>query len=152
MKKTIKNLVTVVIALTTIYLLNACKKTTVAENTICTVSKTSMAGAYKLAAMRYRANPTSAEVDFMPFVENCEKDDLLILNANGTYTYTDLAVVCNPNGTENGNWDLVGDILTCSSGGILNGKLVSFDCKKLVYSVDNTLAPNDKTIVTLTKQ
>jgi hypothetical protein len=152
MKKTLKKLVIVFTALTTIYSLNACKKTTPVESEVCTVNKTAMAGIYKLTAMKYKASPTSTEIDFWQFVEDCEKDDLLTLNASGTYAYKDLGVACSPNGTENGTWDLVGDVLTASNGTLLNGKLVSFDCKTLVYSVENTLDVNDKTTVTLTKQ
>lgn len=89
-------------------------------------------------------------MDYFTPLEDCEKDDILVLKADGTYKNDDAGTVCEPSGTSEGGWKLNGNTLI--SEGILNGTIVSYDCKTLVYYLDNTLKEGDRLTFTLTKQ
>jgi Lipocalin-like domain len=116
----------------------------------CSISMQNLSGSYKLTALKYKLTPATPEMDFFALMDDCEKDDLLILNANGTYQFKDLGIACSPDGNENGTWKLNGNTLI--SDGILEGNISSFDCKTLVFYNDNYNIPGDRAIVTLVKQ
>ena len=137
-----------VAALSLITLFTACKKDKEEDN--CTLTKNNLAGTYKLTELKYKLSATLPEQDFLSLMEDCEKDDLLILNSNGTYNYTDVDIKCTPPGTNTGTWSLTENNL--QSDGIFEGEISSFDCKKVVYFVQNTNVQGDKLTFTMTKQ
>ncbi|MEO5563837.1 MAG: lipocalin family protein [Chitinophagaceae bacterium] len=133
------------------FILVSCQKEKKHEDpNTCTLKKSSLAGTYVLTSVTYKATPTSPEQDFMFFMEPCEKDDLFTINANGTYTYSDIATKCSPDGTESGNWSLNGN--TIISDGEIAGTIEKFDCKSLVlYDTDVDL-PGDRITTTITRK
>jgi Lipocalin-like domain len=136
------------LALSTI--LFSCKKDKTPDED-CSISIQNISGTYKLTAIKYKATSTSAEVDFLSLVsEECTKDDELVLNANGTYNYRDVGLVCTPNQSENGSWALNGNNLT--QDGEVMGTISTFDCKTLVFFEDNTLSQGDRTTYTMVKK
>jgi Lipocalin-like domain len=129
----------------------ACKKDTVKdEPQPCTISMQSLAGSYKLTALQYKQNNNAAGVDYLVFMDACEKDDLVVLNANGTYNYKDMGVVCLPSQDDAGTWSVTGS--TLSSDGVMDGTISSFDCKTLVYYAKDVYTAGDRLIFTMVKQ
>ncbi len=116
----------------------------------CSISMAGLSGSYKLTALQYKPSATAAPLDYLATMEACEKDDILILQSNGTYNYNDAGTICTPNGTDHGTWSLSGKTLT--SDGKLNGTIASYDCKTLVYYVENALVAGDRLTFTMVKQ
>ena len=82
----------------------SCKK----EKASCDLSSTNIVGSYKATAVTYKATPSSTPVDIFAFTDACDKDNIIILNANGTFTYQDAGVKCDPTGDDAGSWNPVG--------------------------------------------
>ena len=116
----------------------------------CKINMVSLSGSYKLTAVQYKSSPTAAPLDYLPFMDACEKDDLLILKSDGAYDYNDAGTVCTPSGTDHGRWQVTGNTLT--SDGTLNGTVASYDCKTMVYYVENSLQPGDRFTFTMERQ
>ncbi|MFB6457791.1 lipocalin family protein [Chitinophaga sp. Hz27] len=116
----------------------------------CEVSMNGLAGSYRLTALEYKSATNASPVDFLASMDACEKDDILTLNSNGSYKYDDMGTVCSPSGTEQGTWTVSGKTLT--SDGILSGTVASYDCKTLVYYVENALTKGDRFTYTLVKK
>ncbi|MET3878736.1 lipocalin family protein [Chitinophaga sp. OAE865] len=127
----------------------SCKKEESSEPG-CSISTTGLSGSYKLTALQYRASATAAPVDYLASMEDCEKDDILTLKSDGTYDYNDGGTVCSPSGTDHGTWQVKGNTLT--SDGTLNGTVASYDCKTMVYYVENSLVEGDKLTFTMVRQ
>ncbi len=140
------------IALVSGSILYSCKKeeSKPNNNNSCEVNVANLAGNYKVTALQYKASANATPVDYLAPMEDCEKDDILTLKTDGTYIYTDAGIVCKPDGNQQGTWKLEGKTLT--SDGILRGTVSSYDCKTLVYYVENSLATGDKFTFTLTRQ
>lgn len=136
-------------ALTLSSLLLACKKDTPAEPD-CSLSLNGLAGKYKLTKMQYKRDASAPEVDYLQFMDDCEKDDVVELKNNGTYTYTDGGTVCDPNGNDTGTWSISGN--TINGDGTVDGTVSSYDCKTLVYYGTSIYLPGDKMTFTITKQ
>jgi Lipocalin-like domain len=143
-KRTMKLVLTALLLSSTFM---ACKK---AKEEPCIISTQSLAGTYKLTALQYKQSSTATEQDYLVFMDACEKDDLIVVNANGTYTYKDLGAVCVPSQDDAGTWSVNGNTLT--SDGALDGTIVSFDCKTLVYFGKDVYNTGDKLIFTMVKQ
>ena len=123
---------------------SSCKKEDKCETTVAKI-----AGNYKVTAAKYKNTPTSPESDLLLLLDACEKDDIEILNENGSYTHQDAGTSCTPSGTYSGNWSLSGNTLT------IDGEvstIVSFDCSSLVFSVSNYFTSGDVATFTLAKQ
>jgi len=130
-------------------ILLACKKEK--DNTPgCPVTMEGLSGAYKLTALQYKASASAASQDYLSFMDDCEKDNILTLKNDGTYKSDDAGTVCEPAEVSQGTWTLKGKTLI--SDGTLNGTVASYDCKTLVYYIDNAIAPGDKLTYTLEKQ
>lgn len=127
----------------------SCKKEKNGESG-CPLSIANLSGAYKLTALQYKANANAASADYLAFMDDCEKDDILRLKIDGTYVNDDAGSVCDPATTAQGTWQLHGNTLT--SDGKLNGTVASYDCKTLVYYIENAINPGDKLTFTLVKQ
>lgn len=139
---------TLLVAITTLFI--SCSKD--AGNTPCTINSAAIAGTYKLTAVTYKANSTTAEVDYFkdPYYVACERDDVITFNSNGTYQFTDAGIVCSPSGNDNGTWVLSGTTSMQIDGD--NVILESFDCKTLILVTLDTQVPGDKYKLTLIKQ
>lgn len=126
----------------------SCKKEESAQP--CERTTAGISGSYKLRSIEYKMTPASAPVDFMAFLEPCEKDDIIQLKNDGTWIYTDAGAVCTPPGSDNGTWTLTGNVIT--SDGVVSGTIQSYDCKTLVCYTENVTVPGDRFIQTLVKQ
>ncbi len=116
----------------------------------CQKSMSGISGNYKLISLQYKINNSAAPVDYLAFMDACEKDDLIILKPNGTYNYNDIGITCSPSGTDNGTWSVSGNVII--SDGIVNGVIESYDCKKLVCYIENINIPGDRLTLTITRQ
>jgi len=116
----------------------------------CSIDMTSLAGSYKLTALQYRADASAAPVDYLQFMDDCEKDNIIVLKDDGTYVTNDLGTVCTPSEDARGTWLVKGTTLT--SDGVLNGTIDSYDCKTMVYYTDNSIKPGDRLTFTMVKQ
>ena len=126
----------------------ACKKEK--DNTPgCPVAMETLSGDYKLTALEYKASSSAAPADYLAYMDDCEKDDTLDLKSDGTYKKEDGGTVCDPEESAGGTWQLHGKTLT--SDGMLNGTIASWDCKTLVYYIENAIKPGDRLTYTLEK-
>jgi hypothetical protein len=116
------------------------------EEQFCPLTMQSLAGTYQLTSMKYKASPTSPEQDYLFWMDPCQLDDLVILKSDGTYTYQDLGLSCDPNESNNGKWLLSGNTIVSDGDieDILNGTISSYDCKTLVFYVEGLKNNGDK--------
>jgi hypothetical protein len=131
-------------------LLVSCKKDKT-ENAGCSANVASVSGPYKFTAYKYKASASSPEEDYFTvlFPDACERDDLLALNANGSWAKTDEGEVCAPPESDSGNWSLSGNTF------IKDGEqlaIESFDCKTLVLVTNDVFQAGDKLKIILTRQ
>lgn len=146
-----KNFITIgkklISVISILLLLSSCKKDSKSE---CTPSLASVSGTYKLTALKYKAGTSATEQDYLLMRDDCENDDLIILNANGTYQYQDAGISCSPDGNDNGTWGITGNMVF--SDGIVGGSIESFDCRSLTVYTSNFIVPGDKITMTITRQ
>ncbi|GAB2812347.1 lipocalin-like domain-containing protein [Ferruginibacter profundus] len=132
-------------------MLFACKKDPVTPpEPDCSINLTNLSGAYKLTALQYKRSATATPVNYLDYMDACEKDDIVTLKSDGTYHYNDAGTVCTPNGSNDGTWSVTGN--TINSDGTVNGTISSYDCKTLVYYAENVNLPGDKFTFTMVKQ
>jgi len=127
----------------------ACKKEK-ADAPGCAITVENLSGAYKLTALQYKLSQNAAPSDFLAYMDDCEKDDIINLKKDGTYKEDDAGTVCDPAKTAEGTWLLHGNTLI--SDGTLNGTIAGYDCKTLVYYIDNAITPGDRLTYTMVKQ
>lgn len=128
-------------------LITACKK-----DPTCTTNAASIAGAYKITAVTYKASASSAEIDYFNtlFSDPCDRDNVYTFQTNGTYQIKDAGIVCSPNGDDNGTWSFVSaNSMTIDGDPLI---LESFDCKTLVLVNTDIQTAGDRLKLTLTKQ
>lgn len=90
-------------------LLSSCDKDDDDENEEPSLTKESLAGNYKLTAIKGKT-ATISERDVIDFVlEPCEKDDIINLKTDFTFDYKDEGTECNPPGDRMGIWELPGN-------------------------------------------
>lgn len=130
-----------------VVMVSSCKKDQKDE---CTATVASVAGTYKLTALKYKAGASAPDQDYLLMRDDCENDDLIILNANGTYQYQDAGISCSPDGNDNGTWGITGNMVF--SDGIVGGTIESFDCRSLTVYTSNFMVPGDKITMTITRQ
>lgn len=116
----------------------------------CSISMTSLAGSYKLIALQYKSDASATPVDYLQSMDDCEKDNILILKDDGTYVSNDAGTVCTPAEDVRGTWLVKGNTLT--SDGLLNGTIASYDGKTMVYYTKNAIKPGDRLTFTMVKQ
>ena len=134
----------------TVLIFSACKKDN--DTPSCTTNAASIAGAYKITAVTYKANASSSEMDYFNilFSDACERDNVYTFQTNGTYQLKDAGAVCSPDGDDNGSWSFVSvNNLTIDGDPIT---LESFDCKTLILVNTDTQVPGDRLKLTLTRQ
>jgi len=127
----------------------ACKKEK-ATAPGCAVTMENLAGAYKLTALQYKVSANATPTDYLAILDDCEKDNIINLKDDGTYKEEDTGIVCSPSETSEGSWQLHGNTLI--SDGTLNGTISSFDCKTLVFYVENALKTGDRLTYTMERQ
>jgi hypothetical protein len=132
-------------------LLFSCKKNKGTDDS-CPADASHIAGTYKLTALQYQMTASSTAQNYLTLVDDCQKDDLLVLKADGTYDYQDLGAVCTPPGSGQGKWSIQGTRFITDAGDFPEGVVATFDCKSLVYYVSNIYVTGDKMTFTLTKQ
>jgi hypothetical protein len=121
----------------------SCKK----EKATCDLNSTNIVGSYKATAVNYKATPSSTPIDILALSDACDKDNIITLNANGTYTYQDAGVKCDPTSDDTGTWSLNNNALTVDSEA---GVVTSFDCSSMVLT--RTDSDGGVTTQTLAKQ
>src|SRR5260221_2172055 len=130
----------------------SCKKDKdTTTNTSCFTDIASISGLYKITGYTYKETPSSAEEDYYStlFPDACDRDNILTLNANGTYQLTDAGIVCSQPGNDNGTWTLSGNTLAKDGDPTT---IESFNCKTLVLVNSDTQTPADKLKIKLTRQ
>jgi hypothetical protein len=111
----------------------SCKKDS--EDTS-TVTKEHVAGNYKLTASTVKVG-SSAEQDLMIYMDACDKDDIIALKTDLTYTITDAGIKCSPTNDDNGTWSLPSTTTIKLDSDTFT--ISSFDGSKLVLTeVDNS--------------
>jgi len=117
----------------------------------CEISKANLTGSYKLTALEYKQSATAQPVNYLDFMEDCEKDNILKLQSDGNYVYEDAGTVCPSHEVEKGTWDVEGH--TINIDGVLQlGIITSYDCKTLICYVENGITQGDRMTYTLVKQ
>lgn len=126
----------------------SCKKNT---DQTCNLDTASVAGSYKVTAVRYKATATSPETDYYSqfFPDACERDDIITLNTNGSATFTDAGVKCSPPGDDVSTWSLSGNTITIDGG---PANVDSFNCSSITVSEADVFTAGDKLILVLTRQ
>ena len=136
-------------------LLFSCKKDTTTNNT-CAKTVANIAGTY--SPVKNEISMMNASfADITSQWQPCERDDKLILNANGIYTYQDLGISCTPSGNSSGTWSIsspdgkftIND--TGSAQDITNADITSFDCSTLVLTGDVSTGTGTRFRLTLKK-
>ena len=129
------------------FMFMSCKKD---KDKSCELSEQNIQGSYKLTSLKYKASPTTPEIDGMNMLlEPCEKDDIITLLPNKTYQYKDAGTQCQPNGDDDGKWSLSGNSL------ILDGEVANvdnFSCSGFTISTKDSYQDGDKTTATYQKQ
>lgn len=130
----------------------SCKKEGVSTNSSCTINSASIAGNYRIASIKYKADASSTEVDIFTSLPECQKDDIYELKTDGSIVMNDAGVSCDlpPSPSSGMGWKLE------SSNTILqladfNYTIQSFDCSTLVVYQSDIYASGDKTITTYVK-
>jgi Lipocalin-like domain len=135
----------VLMALSALIAFNSCKKET--SEQICSLNMTSVAGTYKITKALYRASATDPEVDITNTYDACERDDIIVLHANGVLDYQDAGTPCIASYTS--TWSLIGNSITLDGD---PGTVESFDCSTLVAYVADGAVPGDKLTAFFTRQ
>src|SRR5258705_6076653 len=126
----------------------SCKKST---DKTCNLDTASVAGSYKVTAVRYKATATSSETDYYSqfFPDACERDDIITLNANGSATFTDAGIKCSHPGDDVSTSSPSGNTITIDGG---PAHVDSFNCNSITISEADVFAAGDKLIIVLTRQ
>ena len=106
----------------------SCKK----DNETCTLSSSSITGAYKIASVLYKADAQTPAVDIITTYDACEKDDILTFSSNGTWTQSEGATSCSPSNSGNGNWSLVGETLSLDG---VSTTVSNFSCSEFTINI-----------------
>ena len=128
----------------------SCKKDKKDKDNDCAISEANLAGSYKIVSIKYKASASAQEVDYIDqLLEPCEKDDVVTLNADHTYTSTDAGTACSPNGTYTGDWSLSNNIISVDGD---PATLESFSCSGFSAISTDFATTGDKLTFTYTKQ
>lgn len=146
MKKTI-------LALAIIAGFASCKKSETPAPNACTPSISTIAGTYKISAVKYKAAASATESDLFIDVPDCQKDDTYQLNADGSVVFADAGVSCGlpPAPGLPTSWTLEGNNTRIQMAEY-NMLIVSFDCSKLVVTESDLYVTGDVKTTTYLKQ
>ncbi len=125
--------------------LGSCKKDS------CKTDAASLAGAYKISSVKYKVNSSVPEADYTDeyFSSPCEKDDVMNLSANGTFTLTDAGTTCTPPTSASGTWSVTGSQLIVDGEDYTIGK---FDCDNLTLTYSGYFTEGDLITLNLVRQ
>jgi hypothetical protein len=85
----------------------ACKKDD-KEPANVTPTTANLSGSYKISKVTAMPSGSTTETDVTnSWLQACEKDDVITLASNGTYTVTDAGTTCSPSSADTGTWSLV---------------------------------------------
>ena len=117
----------------------------------CNQDMAGIAGSYRVTAVTYKQTSSSSEVDYynLFFPNACDRDDIITLNANGTYVLTDGGVQCSPPNTDAGTWTQSGNTITIDGEA---GTIMSFNCDAMVFGQNDIIVVGDQLKLTLTRQ
>jgi hypothetical protein len=126
----------------------SCKKE--ADKT-CNRDLAGISGTYKVTSASYKATPAAAEVDYYSILysDACEKDDVFVFNANGSFAYNDAGIACSPSGSYTGIWSLSGNTMTVDGD---PGNIDDFNCSSLTISGADIKVAGDKIIIVFSRQ
>ena len=136
----------------------SCKKTSSTNS--CAITEANLEGNYKITDATYQ-DPADGipETDvfsnplFASEFPACQKDDIISLNANNVYVYTDAGVVCSPNGSSTGSWELKSDTLIRVTPSKNDSVVISsFNCSAAILVKNNVSAQGDQLKITFTRQ
>ncbi|MFL5787010.1 MAG: DUF5004 domain-containing protein [Flavisolibacter sp.] len=114
------------------------------------INTQNLSGTYKLTGITAKDNATGIQIDLYSQLKDCQKDDLEILNANGTYQYVDAGTQCSPPGDFTGSWSVIGSKITLDTN---TGDIQKFDGKTLIVTSTETNNGSTYTVTqTYTKQ
>lgn len=141
----------IVFCLIAITVFSSCKKDdSNGGNSGCELTAANVAGSYKVTAIKYKSTSTAPEIDaYSLILDDCQKDDIYVLNTNGTLNYNDAGVQCAPPGTYTGTWNLTGTTLTIDGQAFA---VTSFNCTTAVGTINSINFPGDQATFTFTKQ
>jgi hypothetical protein len=106
------------------------------ENEEPSLTAGSLAGNYKVTAIKGKA-AALPETDVINYVlAPCEKDDILVLKADFTFQQKDEGVKCTPPGDETGTWSLNGNKI---AAGPYEFTVTKWDGKDLVGTSTRTI-------------
>ncbi|MBI5371731.1 MAG: lipocalin family protein [Sphingobacteriales bacterium] len=125
----------------------SCKK----DKENCTLSQASLAGSYKMTAIKYKASASSPELDFFndAFIDACDRDNILTFAAGGTYTITDAGIVCTPDSNDSGVWTLTGTTIAVDGE---PGTVENFSCNSFKVKTTDEMQAGDSFVITYTRQ
>lgn len=129
----------------------SCKKNEDGEggNFSCPLTSTTILGTYKYSGYSIQETATSPVVDDFATWPVCEKDNLITLSADGTYSNVDVGTTCTtppePPETIMGTWSMNGTAFINDDEA---ATILSFDCKTIVISTNEY----PKETISLTKQ
>jgi hypothetical protein len=87
----------------------ACKKD---KDESLAVTKENLVATYTVASIKMKSGSTEKDVTNDPnYVEQCEKDDQMILNADMTLEIKDAGTQCSPTSADTGSWSVDGNKL-----------------------------------------
>jgi hypothetical protein len=122
----------------------SCKK----DDKNCDLNAGNVTGSYKITGLTYKANTATPVVDEYALFPACQKDDLIIFNANGTTTYSDAGVVCTPPGNDTGIWTLSGNSISLDGDVYV---VAAFSCTGMTLTQAGP-DPGELTTITVAKQ
>jgi hypothetical protein len=131
------------------FVFSACKKSK--EEPVCELSKDTLVGTYKLTDARYKATANGTEssvINNTTYIKACEKDDNLVLTANGVYTVNDIGIACVPNGTDTGVWSLTGTTFVLDG---LATTVQNFSCAGFELVLSNYITNGDRYTIVYTR-
>jgi hypothetical protein len=123
----------------------SCKK----DKDECATNSDTLAGNYRITSAQYKQTPTSTSIDYLAFLDACERDDIYALVAGGVFNYQDAGTVCVPPGGYSGTWSYTGTTLTIDGEATT---IQSFDCTTLVTVFSDVNTAGDKLTITFVKQ
>ena len=133
-----------------VIIFSSCKKDS-SEAEDCPVTVASISGTYKLTSLQYKATSSSTMEDwYAQVVEDCKKDDLYVLAANGDFNILDMGTVCQQSGSFQGIWTMENNYINMD--GFYAGSVDSYNCTTLVFSQTDALVDGDNLKATFVKQ
>jgi len=101
-----------ILALSLLALLSSCDKNDDDDNKEITPTVANLSGSYKVTAAS--ANISGQTFNLLTnemYFDNCQKDDLYVLNSNLSYEVKDQGTQCSPSSNDTGTWSLNGNKL-----------------------------------------